>query len=171
MLLSIKKCTAENLEQLIELSVSTFYEAFHERNTKETMEKYLRDAFSYEQMKSELFDTNSGFYFAYYQTNLVGYFKINTGDSQNEKFPEHTVELARFYIVKEFRNKKLGSEMLNIAIEMTRKTGAEFLWLGVWDRNPEAQKFYERHGFKKFGQHPFVMGEEVQTDYLMRFYF
>ena len=39
---------------------------------------------------------------------------------------------------------------------------------GVWDQNVNAIKFYERNGFRPFNTHSFVLGDDDQTDILMR---
>ena len=46
--------------------------------------------------------------------------------------------------------------------------GKTWLWLGVWQQNVNAVKFYERHGFTKFDTHSFYIGNDRQTDWLMR---
>jgi diamine N-acetyltransferase len=170
MSLSFRTCNMDDLDQLIEISKSTYYEAFASKNTKEIMDQYLHDAFNRNQLKSELENNDSIFYFVYFLNELIGYFKINKGNAQEEKFDESTIELARLYVIKEYRNKKFGEKILKKAIELAKQTEVEFMWLGVWDRNPEAQRFYERFGFRKFGQHPFYMGIEKQTDFLMRLF-
>jgi ribosomal protein S18 acetylase RimI-like enzyme len=43
-----------------------------------------------------------------------------------------------------------------------------YLWLGVWEHNRGAIRFYERHGFVKFGEHPYYVGNDCQTDWMMR---
>jgi ribosomal protein S18 acetylase RimI-like enzyme len=165
-----RKCNETDLEKLVWISVTTFYEAFVSKNTAESMKGYMDYAFNPQKLKGELNNLESEFYFTYYDDQLVGFFKINKGTAQVEIFPENTIELERIYVLKEFRNKQIGEKMLMKAIEIGNKSKAEFIWLGVWEKNPEAQRFYERHGFKKFGQHPFFMGTEEQTDILMRLY-
>ena len=41
------------------------------------------------------------------------------------------------------------------------------MWLGVWEKNLKGIRFYERFGFKKFSEHLFVLGNDIQTDWLM----
>jgi len=168
--ITIKKCTISDLDELLWISETTFYEAFVSKNTEEAMSSYMKQAFNLQQLKSELENQESAFYFAYHTGKLSGYFKISTGNAQVEKYSEKTIELARIYVIKEFRNLKIGEQMLQKAIVMGEAINAEFIWLGVWDRNPEAIRFYERHGFAKYGQHPFIMGKEEQTDLLYRRY-
>ena len=52
-------------------------------------------------------------------------------------------------------------------IAIAKAKNRDYIWLGVWERNFKAIKFYERFGFKKFGEHEFVLGDDVQTDWLM----
>jgi ribosomal protein S18 acetylase RimI-like enzyme len=155
---------------LIRISIKTFNEAFASKNTEESMHGYMKDAFNHQQLEIELNNPDSSFYFAYSENELIGFFKMNYGTAQVESFQEKTVELGRLYVLKEYQNKKFGEQMLQKAIELGKEAEAVYIWLGVWERNPEAIRFYERHEFKHFGQHPFFMGTEEQTDLLYRLY-
>ena len=59
---------------------------------------------------------------------------------------------------------RLEEQAINIATERKKK----YIWLGVWEKNEKAIHFYKKNGFYKIGSHSFVMGEDVQTDYIMR---
>ena len=69
---------------------------------------------------------------------------------------------------RHFQGKQIGKAMLYKAIAIARSKKASFLWLGVWKKNKEAIKFYERYGFKKFMTHPYLIGKDKQTDWLMK---
>ena len=43
-----------------------------------------------------------------------------------------------------------------------------YVWLGVWEQNPRAIRFYEKNGFVPFDTHVFILGEDKQTDILMK---
>jgi ribosomal protein S18 acetylase RimI-like enzyme len=62
----------------------------------------------------------------------------------------------------------IGQSLLDHAKQLAKEQNAHFLWLGVWEHNPGAIRFYERNGFQKFGEHPFILGKDVQNDFLMR---
>ena len=62
--IQIKKITLDNLEQLQKISRQTFIETFAQFNSKENMEKYLYESLSFEQLKLELENEFSDFYFA-----------------------------------------------------------------------------------------------------------
>jgi len=47
------------------------------------------------------------------------------------------------------------------ALEGTR------LWLGVWERNHRAIAFYRKVGFVQCSAQPFLLGSDLQTDWVM----
>ena len=99
---------------------------------------------------------------------VVGYFKLNWGDAQKDIHDENAVEIERIYVLKEFQRKRIGQQMLAKTIELAKDKGAEYIWLGVWEKNIKAIRFYEKHGFEKFGEHVFMLGNDKQTDHLMK---
>ena len=168
MKLSFRVCNIEDLDELVQISRVTFVDAFEKENNPEDFSNYLVKAFSIEKIKSELLDTNIQFYFTYLNDSLVGYFKLNEGEAQTESFKEDTLELERIYVLQHFQGKQIGKAMLYKAIAIAKAKKASFLWLGVWEKNKEAIKFYERYGFKKFMTHPYLIGKDIQTDWLMK---
>ncbi|MBT8300610.1 MAG: GNAT family N-acetyltransferase, partial [Maribacter sp.] len=101
--------------------------------------------------------------------DLVGYLKLNVNEAQSDLKGEDSIELERIYVVREFQGKGIGKEMLAYAKRLAAKTTKAFLWLGVWERNKGAIKFYKQNGFSKFGMHPYYVGKDKQMDWLMRF--
>jgi ribosomal protein S18 acetylase RimI-like enzyme len=43
-----------------------------------------------------------------------------------------------------------------------------YIWLCVWEENHNAIQFYAKNGFVTFDKHIFVLGDEAQTDLLMK---
>jgi len=164
----IKECTLEDIEKVKVISEKTFYETFAEDNTEEDMKEYLKENFSYEKVEGELKNKNSKFYIIEYGSKIVGYMKVNFDKAQTEEGYENSLEVQRIYILEEYKGKKLGKRLINKAIELGKKHKVDYLWLGVWEHNYNAIKFYEKMGFKKFDTHIFILGEDRQTDNLMK---
>jgi ribosomal protein S18 acetylase RimI-like enzyme len=53
------------------------------------------------------------------------------------------------------------------AVEEARRRGYDGLWLGVWENNARAMRFYEKKGFVKRGEHFFWVGESKRRDLIM----
>lgn len=58
--------------------------------------------------------------------------------------------------------------MIQKTIEIGIENNLDYIWLGVWEHNVDAIKFYEKQGFKKFDTHIFKLGDDEQTDNLMK---
>jgi ribosomal protein S18 acetylase RimI-like enzyme len=156
--------------QLQSIAKQTFTETFSSQNTKENMEQYLGEALSVEQLSSELKDSNSLFYFALAESNLVGYLKLNTGSSQTEIQSEASLEIERIYVLKAYQGKHIGQALYEKALTVARELKVHYVWLGVWEKNEKAIQFYTKNGFVEFDQHNFTLGNDVQVDILMKKY-
>lgn len=166
--MKIRKLNIDDLEALRNLSIQTFKETFEEVNTEEDMQKYLDENLSIEKLKTELENPNSEFYSAENNDDILGYLKLNFKDAQTEKLEENHFEIERIYVLKAFLGQKIGQILFNKAIEIGREKNLEYVWLGVWEENHRAIRFYGKNGFEIFGKHDFVLGEDVQTDLLMK---
>jgi ribosomal protein S18 acetylase RimI-like enzyme len=168
MKLRYRICNISDLEKLVDISRTTFDETFRAQNTEENMRAYMDSAFSRNKLIKELGNKESEFYFAYLNDFIIGYFKINGAGAQTELFDESSLELERFYLLKEFIGKNFGKQMLKKVINLAGKKNVKYIWLGVWEKNYRALKFYRKNGFTRFGEHFFIMGTDKQVDYLMK---
>lgn len=166
--IKILPVTIGEIEMLVRISRSIFYESFHTLNTMANMNEYMDRAFNPQQLLSELNHPMSEFYFVKVDDAIAGYLKINRGDAQSDVYDTDSLEIERIYVDDEYQGRGLGAKLLEKAIERARHFGVRYIWLGVWEKNPGAQRFYERHGFQQFGSHGFRMGDEMQTDLLMK---
>jgi diamine N-acetyltransferase len=166
--LKIKKITLNDLKQLQNIARQTFYETFIVVNTKENVNKYLDASFSEAKLTAELNDMNSEFYFAAINDNIIGYLKLNFGPSQTELKDDKAMEIERIYVIREFHGKKAGQLLFDKAVEIAHQKNVEYIWLGVWEKNLRAITFYRKNGFFVFDKHTFKLGDERQTDLMMK---
>ncbi len=166
--ITVEQINISHLAALQQIGRQTFSETFAESNTAENMAKYLEEAYSYEKLSAELNDPNSIFYFAKMDQNVIGYLKLNFGASQTELKDKNALEIERIYVLKEFHGKKVGQLLFDKAIEIAKEYHVDYVWLGVWEENKRALQFYTKNGFIEFDQHIFVLGDEAQTDIMMK---
>lgn len=169
MSLVFRKCVVEDLASLVEISRTTFIVAFEADNNPKDFNAYIEKAFSTKRIEKELLNPDSAFYFVYKENNLVGYLKLNIGNAQTEQLDLEGMELERIYVLHKYQGQQIGKQMLDKTISLARKEQVEFLWLGVWEENKKAIRFYKRYGFIKFGTHPYYIGADKQTDWLMKY--
>lgn len=166
--IEIKKVTLSDIDQLQKIGRQTFYETFSASNSEENMNRYLSEDLSLEKLTTELYNKHSEFYFATLNNNVIGYLKINFGQSQTELKDDKALEIERIYVLKEFHGKKVGQTLYEQAMHIARQINANYVWLGVWEENPRAISFYKKNGFVDFGKHIFKLGNDEQTDIMMR---
>lgn len=166
--ISLQMCTMDDVDKLRELSIRTYYETFAKMNTPENMEKYLNRAFDRAKLCKDLDDRNSLFLFLYSDKKLAGYLKLNEAPSQTDINDTDSLEIERIYVSREFQGEGLGRYLMKQAVSIATERKKKYAWLGVWEKNEKAIRFYKRNGFYEIGTHTFVMGEDVQIDYIMR---
>ena len=167
--IEIRKATVSDLETIQKISIQTFIETFAAVNTPENIANYIKDSLNTEQLKAELNNLSSQFYIAYSNDEVVGYLKINFGDAQTESFNENALEVQRIYVLQNFHGKNIGQLLLDEVKKIAQITNVDSVWLGVWEENHRALRFYTKNGFVVFDKHVFIMGNDEQTDLLMRF--
>ncbi|MFV8340172.1 GNAT family N-acetyltransferase [Flavobacterium sp. LB3P21] len=166
--IEIRKATLSDLETIQKISIQTFTETFAAVNTPENIDNYIKDSLNTERLTAELNNLNSQFYIAYSNDDVVGYLKINFGDAQTESFNENALEVQRIYVLQNFHGKNIGQLLLDEVKKIAKSTGVDSVWLGVWEENHRAIRFYTKNGFVVFDKHVFIMGNDEQTDLLMQ---
>ena len=166
--IEIIKITINDITELQRIGRQTFQETFADSNSEENMKSYLEEGFSLEKLTREVNNVNSEFYFSKIDNEVIGYLKVNFGESQTELKDNKALEIERIYVSKEFHGKNVGQLLYNKAIEVAEQKDSEYVWLGVWEQNPRAIRFYEKNGFEVFDKHIFKLGNDEQTDIMMK---
>ncbi len=146
------------------ISKETFLETFSAQNSAEDMRLYLENDLSIDKLESELNDVDSEFYFAILNDRITAYLKIKFGTNQEKS----SLEIERIYVLKSFQVLKIGQALLDKAIQIAGQRPVDFIWLGVWEKNLKAINFYKKNGFTHYSEHIFMLGNDAQTDILMR---
>ncbi len=166
--IEVKRITLNEITQLQKIGRQTFQETFSDANSEENMQKYLDESFSTEKLSAELNNKDSEFYFATLENDVIGYLKVNFGESQTELKDNKALEIERIYVSKEFHGKKVGQLLYDKAVEIARQKKNDYVWLGVWENNVRAISFYKKNGFVEFDKHIFKLGNDQQTDIMIK---
>lgn len=167
-MIEIKKAILSDLKIIQNISKQSFTETFAAINSPENMEKYLEESFNTTQLTSEISNPESPFYIAFWEKEPVGYLKLNFGNAQTESIKDNAIEIQRIYVLQAFHGKKIGQILLDEAIKIAHQEAVEYIWLGVWEENHRAIQFYTKNGFITFDKHIFTLGNDQQTDLLMK---
>lgn len=166
--MKIKRCDIGDVKDLQKICRQTFAETFAPFNTPENIEKYLDSAYNQEQLTKEILNPNTVVYIAYDGDQPVGHLKLNRKDAQTEKGYDDSLEVHRIYVAQSYQRHGLGAHFMMMAYEQAMEWEVSYMWLGVWEHNEKALKFYQAMGFKPYRTHVFTLGDKKQTDYILR---
>ncbi len=166
--LILHHCSIADLDQLELISRVTFTDAFASQNNPEDFEHYLNTALTRERIAGELDHPHTSFYFVINNNKTIGFIKINDAKAQTDIFDETSYELERIYVLSDYQGLGIGKWMLDKVIQLAQDAKKDYIWLGVWEENIGAIRFYENKGFIKFGKHPYYIGKDKQMDWLMK---
>jgi ribosomal protein S18 acetylase RimI-like enzyme len=164
----IKEATASDAAIIADLSRRTFYDSFAAYNTVEDMDKFMNEQFSREKLMEEVGASGNIFLLAYINGEVVGYVRLKELPDTTIPANVPAIEIARIYAVETSIGKGVGSALMQQCIDIARQKNKQIIWLGVWEKNQRAIDFYKKWGFERFGEHEFVLGTDVQTDWLMK---
>lgn len=164
----IRLATETDAELVADLSRQTFYESFAADNTVENMDKFMNEQFTRKKLIDEVKQPWQIFFLAFINEEAVGYVKLREGSIPLLLADQSCIEIARIYSVKQMIGKGVGKHLMQTCIDLALQKRKELLWLGVWEKNYRAIDFYTKWGFEKFGEQKFLLGNDLQTDWLMK---
>lgn len=164
---SIREAAIDDAMLVADISRQTFYDSFAADNTKEDMDKFLREQFTRGKLMLEVGAPNNAFYLAYHNNEIAGYLKLRDAGKPLNLLGVNVLEIARLYARSSMIGKGIGSRLMQKSINIALEKNKEAVWLGVWEKNRRAIDFYTRWGFEKFGEQDFLLGDDVQNDWLM----
>ena len=169
--ISLAKATPAVAAQLAELGRKTFHDTFAADNKPEDMTAFETKVFGPEQQLAELLDSGTTFLVAAMQGQLVGYAKLSSDSDlglEAGQDPVGRLEIERLYVLADWQGTGLGAALMRSALALAEQLSCTAVVLGVWEKNTHALAFYQRFGFKQVGQHPFQLGQDTQTDLVLR---
>jgi ribosomal protein S18 acetylase RimI-like enzyme len=164
----IQEATSAAAGLIADMSRQTFYDSFAADNTKADMDKFLNEQFTRERLMEEVGAAGNIFLLAYEGDEVVGYARIRETPNPVAMENGPAIEIARIYAVQKNIGKGVGRALMQRCIEIAREKKRTLIWLGVWEKNYKAIAFYTKWGFERFGEHVFMLGNDAQTDWLMK---
>lgn len=181
---TIEPCHLSQVHLLQDIAIRTYQETFSDSNSEALLQQYYKESLSVEKLSTQLQNNRSEFYFIYTtydpsedtsesapnntESKLAGFLKLNVDDAQTDIFDSEALEVEKIYILKDFLAQGLGKKLISFAVDRAIKKNKSYLWLGVWEHNFPALRFYQKMGFEQFGEHDFNMGGDIQKDLLLK---
>ncbi len=166
--MQIRNANLSDVPELARFAEAAFRQAFAKENSKEDMDTYCRSSFSESIQRKEVSDPQIITLAAVENKSIIGFAQwvknSNTKIITNGK----ACELKRLYVDEQWHGKGIAQALIEYVIHQSREQEFDILWLGVWENNPKAIRFYEKYGFVKVGEHDFMLGTDQQSDWIMQ---
>jgi ribosomal protein S18 acetylase RimI-like enzyme len=166
--ITFRAAEAGDARLIATLATVTFFEAYFEQDDPPDLANYLIENFSPEVISEDLADPDSFFFIMYRGGKTVGYAKLRDKEPHPSVTSRNAIELQRIYLVERVWGSGIGDRLLDHCIEFARSRGKDVLWLGVWEENPRALRFYKKHGFERVGTLEFPYADTVGVNAVMQ---
>ena len=163
----IRPGTIQDAAALAGFAARTFAETFADDTSAADMRAHVSHTYGVVQQTAELTSPAVLTLLAEADGRLVGYAQVRRGPAPPCVQPADAIELHRFYVDTPAHGTGVAQRLMAAVYEAAWAKGAGHLWLGVWERNMRAIRFYTKCGFVDVGSHDFVLGTDRQTDRVM----
>lgn len=167
-MIRIEHARFDQVPAMQHVAISSYTDTFADSNTPENLKAFFESTYNLPQLEREFHESGSKLYLALDETEVVGFVRLRQSNEVVSYLGENTIELQRLYVLTSAQGKSVGKLLMEQSLDYARTNKFEWIWLGVWEKNYKAQKFYERWGFERFSEHTFWMGDDPQVDWLLR---
>ncbi|MBC7874032.1 MAG: GNAT family N-acetyltransferase [Ferruginibacter sp.] len=156
---SIVKAGVKDAQLLSEIANLSFIESHGHSAAAEVINSFLTENYNYNALKEELEDEKNIFHILYYDGQPAGYSKIIFNAPWPGSPVKNSTKLERIYLLKKFYNLKLGLDLFQFNLELSKNNDQTGMWLNVWIENHRAIDFYKKNGFVVIGSYDFHLSE------------
>lgn len=167
-MIEVREAQLEDIPEVRQVAISSYHDAFAHHNTPENMAAYIQESYNLPRLIAELLEPNSKLFIAWQDTRIIGFSRMRESDEVSDILGNNTIELQRLYVLTETQGKSVGKLLMDYSLKYATGKAYDWIWLGVWERNFQAQAFYGKWGFEKFSEHVFQIGDDPQTDWLLK---
>ena len=165
--IALRRATSDDAIRLAAFGRQAFTDTFGTDNTPEDLAMYLEATYGPDLQRAELVNPDVSCWLAESSGGVAGYALMRRGSAPSIVGDDSAIELGRLYAGREFIGHGVGSRLMRAALDEARAANVRTIWLGVWEHNPRALAFYQRWKFEIIGRQPFLLGRDLQQDYIM----
>jgi diamine N-acetyltransferase len=161
---SIRKTEPNDATALAKLAEKTFRDTFASDNSASDMDQHCIETYSAKIQTREILDPNIDTFVCESENELIAYTQLGWLQAPSDLSAQNPVEIRRFYVDLPWHGKGIAKALMAQVLEHVESKHADQIWLGVWEHNPRAQRFYQKMGFLEVGEHVFQLGNDPQRD-------
>lgn len=161
----IRSAEESDLNSLSKLAELCFIDTFGHLYSKENLLTHLKTTCSQKYFSEAL--SNDLILVAEDAGKLLGYIKFGEVGLPIEPLPKNSKEIHRLYVHPNFKERGIGTRLMEAALKNPAIKGANNYYLSVYEDNIEAQKFYKSYGFSIVGEYDYYVGSHIDREFIM----
>ena len=163
----LRRATVTDDDLLADLSGRLFEQSFGPDNDPDDVRQHVENALMIDSRQA-VSDAERRVWIAEDESGTpIGYTVVRRGSTADGVWADETAEVQRFYVDRAWHGRGVAQALMRLCVDQALNWNADELWLGVWEKNPRAIAFYEKSGFRIVGRQTFVLGRDVQQDFVM----
>ena len=163
----IRRATAADALALSRLAAKIYTDTFADTNDPADLQEFLSVTYNETKQRSEIENPDIVTLLVECDGELGAYAQLKFGKPPSCVTGPSPMEIGRFYVDRAYHGQGVAHRLMEEIEELARSRGNRTMWLGVWERNDRAQAFYRKYGFQRVGEQPFIVGSDVQTDWVV----
>ena len=167
-MITIVPATMQETKILTEIGRRSLLESHGHSAAPGVMQTYLDEKFTESALQEELSDSKNIFHIINYNNQPAGYSKIIYRQPMEQVTQKNITKMERLYLLQEYYGLRLGQQLLQYNIDLSKQQGEQGMWLYVWKENERALRFYTKAGFQIIGDGWFrLTGDHANPNWKM----
>ncbi|WP_157215621.1 GNAT family N-acetyltransferase [Flavisphingomonas formosensis] len=165
--LPVRRAHAGDAAKLSMLGTATFLDSFAEDHPFDAIRAHMEANHSEAAYHAIFADPANAVWILESPVGTPVGFAMLTPPSADVPLRPGDIELKRIYILPGWKGGGHGRALMDAAMAEARARGAVRMLLSVYEKNPAAQAFYGRLGFRRIGEQCFMVGPVPFVDHVM----
>ena len=163
----IRRAAPADALRLSELAAKIYSDTFADTNDPDDLAKFLANTYNEVKQRSEIENPAIVTLLVECDGRLGAYAQLKFGTPPSCVRGPAPMEIGRFYVDRAYHGHGVAHRLMKEIDDVAKARGVRTMWLGVWEHNDRAQAFYRKYGFERVGEQPFVVGTDIQTDWVV----
>jgi ribosomal protein S18 acetylase RimI-like enzyme len=164
---ALHRASPADLGAYSDISRNTFADTYRASHPAEALARHVASRMNDDALREELADPARHALALTRAGAWLGYALVRHGNRSAVVHGTHPLEIERFYVTRDWQGRGLADSLMNAVLAAARTGGATVAWLGVWEQNSRAVRFYTKCGFAVVGRATYVFDGQAENDLVM----
>lgn len=166
--ITYRSAEASDAQILADCARETFVATFGALYPIADLNHFIATTYGADLQRGEILDPHTRHRLAFDAAELIGFAKMGAYKLPLPAPEKRPRELHRLYVRAEAKGSGVAAALMDWVLACAREDAAGALYLGVYQGNERAQRFYARYGFEIVGEYEFEVGAVRDPEYVMR---